>query len=416
MLAVYQRPTKGESDRVKICQRKIKEKRLRWRVRQWDCSSECTGDPEKKENNGLSGLVLVCASLISPFLFLLSIQGQRSFNWISGDGADRRDTHSSAQQTSFISRDGSVNTCIGTHIFSALLFGPSLFFKVFARTLPMTTTAALLFIFSKIRTSLFPGDVTIKFNHSNAVYFPFRWSKYRNCLSVYVTWQLHTCNSPPCLTCHLPPVVSSFSDFLPFFSLLPRLHSASRSSLLYGAAKFFFERIPISDHTGGISEQERGRWDAKVGQAPFYEHGEGASEWVSEWVPVPERGFEMSHKLFHLHSLQTPEYFNFRGDGETQRYNWCNYTFKLECRALLWEASCLQYVCGSFQNSHCWPLDPTQGDWNCCMATIYANLCQATEESFTKADEFTLKTNLKSACLANNTKLTIVHKQRSVFK
>lgn len=60
---------KRESDGVKICQRKIKGKRSRWRVRRWDCSSECTGDPEKKENNGLSGLVLLCASLSSPSLF-----------------------------------------------------------------------------------------------------------------------------------------------------------------------------------------------------------------------------------------------------------------------------------------------------------------------------------------------------------
>lgn len=125
------------------------------------------------------------------------------------------------------------------------------------------------------------------------------------------------------LTCHLPPVFSS-STFLPFFSFLPRPRSASRSSLFQKTAanKMFSKRLPISDHTGGISERQRGRWEAKVGRAPFYKHGEGRGPCASECVHVCSwEVFQMSCKLLHAHSWQTPKSFNFLRDAEKQRYN-----------------------------------------------------------------------------------------------
>lgn len=54
------------------------------------------------------------------FFFLLSTQGQRSFERISGDRADRRQTHSTPPQTPFKRQEGSVNKCVGTHVSAAL--------------------------------------------------------------------------------------------------------------------------------------------------------------------------------------------------------------------------------------------------------------------------------------------------------
>lgn len=111
---------------------------------------------------------------VSSF-FLLSTQGQRSFERISGDRADRRQTHSTPPQTPFMRQEGSVNKCIGTHVSAALR--PSLYFKVFARALYLWIPRLLHFCTSsKKRTSLFPSDVAIKCNHSSGVCFPFHGS------------------------------------------------------------------------------------------------------------------------------------------------------------------------------------------------------------------------------------------------
>lgn len=125
-----------------------------------------------------------------------------------------------------------------------------------------------------------------------------------------MTSPLHTCYAPP----HLRPT----SRLLLLLHLLAIFLSAPAAPLRLsfqlvlkegskkkrGGKNVSLSETPISDHTGGISEQERGRWEAKVGQAPFYKHGEGrglcacASEWVRACTCVPVRGSKWATNCF----------------------------------------------------------------------------------------------------------------------
>lgn len=126
-----------------------------------------------------------------------------------------------------------------------------------------------------------------------------------------MTSQPHTCDAPP----HLRPTsrllllhllaICLFAPTAPLrlsFQLVSK--KAAKKKKKSGAAEIFSERTPISDHTGGISGQERSRWEAKVGQAPFYKHGEGrglcarASERVRACTCVPERGSKWATNCF----------------------------------------------------------------------------------------------------------------------
>lgn len=169
------RSPKRESDRVKICQRKIKGKRSRWRVRRWDCSSECTGDPEKKENNGLSGRVLVCASLSSlPLLFALNTGAE-----IVGANLWRlRWSTANPFNTSIDLFHEPRGLC--QQMFRHSRYCRSSSFTLFQdfqshSTIEYHSSSTFAPLSKKKRTSLFPSDVAIKCNHSSGVYFPFHY-------------------------------------------------------------------------------------------------------------------------------------------------------------------------------------------------------------------------------------------------
>lgn len=97
-----------------------------------------------------------------------------------------------------------------------------------------------------------------------------------------------------------PPCHFSLCSHGPGLPLVPACFKDGSEKKNGAAKKISSERTPISDHTGGISEQERGRWEAKVGQAPFYKHGEGREVrvQVSVCTCVPERGLKWATNCF----------------------------------------------------------------------------------------------------------------------
>lgn len=138
-----------------------------------------------------------------------------------------------------------------------------------------------------------------------------------------MTSQLHTCYASP----HLPPTSRLFLLLhLPAIFLLAPTSPLRLSFQLVLKTAGRRKKFPLSEHQLAItpeelaiSEQERGRWEAKVGQAPFYKHGEGREVRVQVSARVFLRGVRKEPKTVSFTQLTNTLIIQFPGRRRKHR-------------------------------------------------------------------------------------------------
>lgn len=159
-----------------------------------------------------------------------------------------------------------------------------------------------------------------------------------NAGTAYLDTWFHSClqpahsASPTTYLLSSPPSPSSFHLSLcplgSFLSLVPACFKKATAG-----RQIFSERTPISYHTGEISEREHGRWEGKVGQAPFYKHGEGRGLCVCVTASAFLRGVSNEPETVSFTQPTNTLILQFPARQNNIKHIWYNYTFKWQCKA-----------------------------------------------------------------------------------